>query len=218
MWDVSPNFNLRDCVVLLLLYDSGDEMSLLNVIKHLPGRHNQGLHAPHSGGGGYITGPDGLPVTLYHGTPKNFEDFRGRQKYTPQEQLGFGIHFAESQDFADQYATGKTGRVIPVRLKANKVLDADKIVFEGTPEFELAKKLAGRKIPTMKWDDGRKAIYLQNAIDAAHPKKAEAAIREAGYDAVKYQAKYGSRAIGGMSISQESVSYVVFEPEQVERL
>jgi len=76
--------------------------------------------------------------------------------------------------------------------------------------------LAGRKFVSLKDEKGVRQAYMQNAIDATGPKRAEKLIRDSGYDGVRYLARFGSRAVGGMYVDVESISYVVFEPDQIE--
>lgn len=157
----------------------------------------------------------GKIIDLYHGSSNQFDNFRTPEKFSPQEQLGFGIHFAESQGFANRYAIGKKGNIKKVSLKIKKLLKADEIVTEGTPEFELAKKIAGKKLLTQKNLQGKRQCYLQNAINSVPPKKASRIIQDFGYDGIRYEATYGSRNLRGMSIDDKSISYIVFNPEQI---
>lgn len=160
-------------------------------------------------------------VTAYHGTRNGgFDDFKAN--YRKGEQLGFGIHFAADRDFAARYANddlvarkGKAPMVYTVQLTMDRPLKADTIVRDGTPEFALAKQLAGSKLYVSKDEDGTPCCYMQNAIDATGGQRAEKLIRAAGFDSVIYHAKVGSRVMGGMQVSGKSESYIVFEPSQI---
>lgn len=198
--------------------------------KHLMGQHPQDRHGNRWKkvtdfpdfkawfGNSQVVDSSGNPLVVYHGTNAK-EDFT---EFSPHfikgEQLGFGIHFAEKSDFADLYAGKAGGRVIPVYLKAEKLLKADDIVYEGSREYELAKKLAGtnfRRISHRGGPGEKYGVYLQNAIDITSPQRAMKIIQEFGYDGVKYLAQYGSRALRGMNVSNQSVSYIVFDSKQI---
>lgn len=160
-------------------------------------------------------------LTAYHGTRNGgFDDFKSH--YRKGEQLGFGIHFSADREFAARYAhddevarKGKAPMVYTVQLTMDRPLKADEIVSEGSPEFALAKKLAGAKLYVSKDEHGTPCCYMQNAIDSTSPQRAEKLIRAAGFDGVIYRARVGSRAVGGMMVSGESESYIVFEPSQI---
>lgn len=169
-----------------------------------------------------VVDTQGQPLIVYHGTTAPpFEAFRPHVRR--DEQLGFGIHFTEDDTFAMRYAhnpdvarRGKHPRVIAAYLSVQKPLFADKIVMSGSPEFALAQTLAGRRLLTQAHADGRKMAYLQGAIDATSPSRAERLIREAGYDGVCYRAQIGEvTPYGKWDRGPESRSWVVFEPHQV---
>jgi hypothetical protein len=159
----------------------------------------------------------GKPLIVYHGTRKGgFEFFKG--KYRKDEQLGFGLHFAVDEDFADRYAVdedvsrpGKMPQTYDVILSAKNVLDADAIVSEGSREFALALILGGKNRFYPKNEKGVRSVYVQNAIDWTSPKRAEKLIKGAGYDGIKYRAAIRGQA----GVTSESISYVVFEPTQI---
>jgi hypothetical protein len=162
----------------------------------------------------------GRPLVVYHGTTAAFDAFRPFER--KGEQLGFVIHFAESKAMADVYAhdqyvarKGSHPRVIDVYLSVQRPLVANQIVREGSPEFALAKKLAGSRLMTQKDDDGKRVAWMQNAIDATTGSRASRLIQEAGYDGIKYAATILERsAHGGASKIAESTAWVVFSPTQ----
>jgi hypothetical protein len=164
------------------------------------------------------------PIRAYHGTRAGeFDEFR--PNYRRGEQLGFGMHFAADPELGERYATdentsrrGKKPMVYAVDLDIKKPLKADAIVREVSPEFALAQKLtAGKNFFYPKDEDGTRAVYMQNAIDATSPQRAERLIREAGYDGIEYRAKVISRggAPGTYRTEAQGKSYVVFDPAQV---
>jgi uncharacterized DUF497 family protein len=161
-------------------------------------------------------------LRAYHGTRAGeFDAFR--PNYRKGEQLGFGIHFAADKDLALRYALdentsrkGKQPMLYTVDLTINRLLKADQIVREGSPEFDLAKKLAGPRFMTTKDENGVRCAWMQNAIDASSGQRAERLIREAGYDGIEYEAAIISAAAPGRYNKHAAgTSYVVFEPGQV---
>ena len=167
----------------------------------------------------------GDPLVVYHGTTAgDFDAFR--PNYRKGEELGFGIHFAKDRDFAVKYAQdptvarkGKSPKVYEVYLSIQRPLVADAIVIEGTPEFTLAKKLAGNKLFTSPGEDGLLQAYMQNAIDHTTAPRAEKLIREAGYDGIRYEAQLSTSEWTGRGLSLARVassrSYIVFNPSQI---
>jgi hypothetical protein len=172
-------------------------------------------------GASEVVDADGAPLVVYHGTTAGgFDAFR--PNYRKGEQLGFGIHFAQDRGFAAKYAEdptvarkGKTPKVYAVYLSIQRPLVADAIVYEGTPEFALAKKLAGSKLMTDRGEDGVRLAYMQNAIDQTSAQRAEKLIREAGYDGILYEAQLASHTGMGWAKTGSSRSFVVFSPTQV---
>jgi GNAT superfamily N-acetyltransferase len=168
----------------------------------------------------------GKPLVVYHGTTAGgFDAFR--PNYRKGEQLGFGIHFAADREFAAKYADdpnvrrkgGTSPKVYEVYLSIQRPLVADAIVREGSPEFALAKKLAGAKLMTQRDEQGVPVAYMQGAIDKTSAERAERLIREAGYDGIVYEAMLASAAWTGAGVGRRrdavSRSYVVFDPTQV---
>lgn len=164
----------------------------------------------------------GYTVDAYHGTKGDVTAFEARRA-PKNEQMGLsGVHVAENPEFANLYADGKGGNVMPVKINPGKSLDASALVMEGTPEAEILTALykgTGRKpyfsSSTMDGTGPRMAAPLQGAIDMVSQAKAEKVLRAYGYDSVKYDARYGSRGVNSMSISNESPAYVVFDPKNI---
>ena len=163
----------------------------------------------------------GRPLVVYHGTTAKFDAFRPHER--KGEQLGFGIHFAEDRSMADRYAhdqyvarKGSHPRVVDVYLSVQRPLIADMMVLDGSAEFALAKKLAGPRMPKLTNENGVRAAWMQNSIDATTGSRAARLIQEAGYDGVRYTATNLKRsAYGGASKIAESTAWVVFSPTQV---
>jgi hypothetical protein len=168
---------------------------------------------------------EGRPMPVYHGTTAgDFEAFRAH--YRKDEQLGFGIHFAESYELADMYAHDpsvrrrgvKKPRVIGAYLSIQRPLYADRVVFEGTLEYALAVELAGvklKRMPHERDDKGRRMLYMQACIDATGVERAERLIRQAGYDGVCYTATITAPGPYGRVMSGGGAAWVVFEANQI---
>jgi hypothetical protein len=142
--------------------------------------------------------------------------------YRKDEQLGFGIHVAKDESFARLYAEddrtarrGSQPHIDALEVVMRNPLESRVVVTEGDSLWPLVKALVPKDYHFFT-DGGRPIIFLQNAIDAASPKKAERVIREAGYDGVIYDATVrGAIVQGRASVSGESESYVVFDSSQV---
>lgn len=169
-----------------------------------------------------VVDAEGKPLVVYHGTDKDFEAFEPRTR--KGEQMAFGTHFSEGPEIANRYADPEqqsrskkvSGQnVVPSYITAKNPLYADAVVSEGSPEFDLAKKLLGNKMFSVKNEDGIPSVWLQNALDAVDPKKAEKAIREAGYDAVRYNAKITGRGLNAGNVAAQGRSWIVFSPTQI---
>ena len=130
------------------------------------------------------------------------------KRYSPQEQLGFGIHLARDKAFAERY-----GSVIyKCRVRPARVLNLIATYREGSPEHQLAKEVyRGSRL----YVSGGEFAF---SLDVTSPKRAEALLRKYGYDAVFYSAEYGSRAIGGKMIAATSDSIVMLDPAKIEIL
>lgn len=180
--------------------------------------------------GSKVVDANDKPLIVYHGTMVPITEFQSN--YRKGEQFGFGIHFTDDPEFASRYANKELqgrkkgfGNVIPVYVNAKNILNADKIVVEGSPEYTLAYKLAGRLRPQLFANQytengsektGKKEVYLQHAIDAAQGKTAEKAIREAGYDGIWYEARVvGIPFAGHQTVEAKARSLVVFDPAQI---
>lgn len=144
-----------------------------------------------------------------------------QKRYRKNEQLGFGFHFTPDRRLAGRYADptdlgrGKDLEVLGAELRMDSPLRANRIVWEGDPEWPLVQALTRRKKPGVP-QDGRHGVFLQNAIDSTSPQRAERLLKEAGYDSVIYEAQVSRRGIGGVYNDGPPVeTYVVFEPHQV---
>lgn len=147
----------------------------------------------------------------YHGSTKLFNSFK-LGKYRRSQQLGFGIHFAQDENFAKLY-----GNYIYIcNLFPSKILHTDQIyeIGVGSPEEEFAKALhkgTGRRL----WIEDNKFMIQ---LDITTPQRAERLLRQFGYDAVVYNAKYGTMALRGMNVSNESKSMVMLDSSEIKIL
>lgn len=165
----------------------------------------------------------GEPLVVYHGTATGgFDAFRPHVR--KGEQLGFGIHFADDESVARGYASGPQARraakgstpaVYAVFLSLQNPLDVERLVSEGTDEFRLAQKLAGKRLVAMKDERGVRVAYLRNAIELATPERAQAAIQAAGHDGIRYIAQLLSPSAYGWERGSSSPSWIAFSPTQI---
>ncbi len=146
----------------------------------------------------------------YHGSNNLFNSFK-LGKYKKSQQLGFGIHFATDENFARLYGT----YLYTCNIFPNKILDVQKIYNIGCPEELFARALykgTGRQLYV---SDNQFVIHL----DFTPPKRAERLLRQFGYDAVLYEAKYGNLTFDsgqrGMRISNKSTSIVILDPNKI---
>lgn len=156
----------------------------------------------------------GAPRVVFHGTTSRFDAFRPHT--TRGMQLGFGIHFSEERDLAEHYArnpkvarSGAHPRVVRALLSVQRPLLADRVISERDAEWELARKLAGRKTfghPS----GGVLHAYLQSVIDIPTPARAAAVLEAAGYDGVSYVS-----ILRGTHEVTRSPAWVVFRGDQV---
>ena len=161
----------------------------------------------------------------WHGTTAGlFPQFKPH--YRRGEQLGFGIHTADSEEFARLYAQnpeiarkGKAPALYQTNVVAENPLDLAQIVNENDPKFELARLLAGKKFYPVKDANGVPSVYLQNAADARDPAIIEKILREQGIDALRYISRVGQRPLAGLgNITAKDRATLAFDPEQVQIL
>lgn len=149
----------------------------------------------------------------YHGSPTQFDKFSFPKRYSPSEQLGFGIHFSRKRDFAELY-----GKVIyHCRLHPRNVLNLLDPVIIGTGKDRMAKEFyRGSRFKPYIWD---KTKYFFNP-DIKSPRRAEELIRKYGYDAIFYEAKYGTRTFNGRDhgaiYSHQSPAMVMLDNSRIE--
>lgn len=68
-----------------------------------------------------VTGPDGAPLVVYHGSPRSFTAFDPATMgtLTDEGEWGRGFYFSNDREYAEQYADdgdGNTGHVYAVYL------------------------------------------------------------------------------------------------------
>lgn len=150
-----------------------------------------------------------IPGVWFHGSTKLFDNFR-LGSYKKSQQLGFGIHFTQDESFSSLYGP----YLYSCRLSPAKILDVTELYTLGDEEEKFARALhkgTGRRL----WiDNNRFVVHL----DMTSPSRAERLLKQFGYDAVVYKAKYGQSAIGGMYISHKALSVVMLDPSKIEIL
>lgn len=146
----------------------------------------------------------------YHGSKVLFNQFRQPRKHSPQEQLGFGIHFAKDPGFAALYGN----YIYSCKLHPRKILDVTKLVAVGTLEDKIGREFLRPRAPYV--IEGK---YYMNP-DYKPPKRAEEIIRKYGYDSVFYGAKFGSfygmHPSQGMRVTHKTPAVVMLNPNQIE--
>lgn len=150
-----------------------------------------------------------LPGVWFHGSKKFFDSFRTGQ-YKKSQQIGFGIHFTQDKEFADLYGP----YIYSCNLFPVKVLDVGKLYTLGDEEEKLARALhkgTGRGL----WVDDKRFVI---SLDITAPTRAERLLKQFGYDAVVYEAKYGSGAIGGMYVSHKAQSVSILDSDKIKIL
>jgi hypothetical protein len=150
-----------------------------------------------------------LPGVWFHGSSKLFDNFR-LGSYKKSQQLGFGIHFTQDKEFASLYGP----YIYSCSLSPVKVLDETKLYHLGDEEEAFARALhkgTGRRF----WVDNNAFVV---SLDVTSPARAERLLKQFGYDAVIYEAKYGSAAIGGMYVSAKASSVVMLDPDKIKIL
>jgi hypothetical protein len=147
-----------------------------------------------------------LPGVWFHGSTKLFDNFK-LGSYKKSQQLGFGIHFTQDKEFASLYGP----YIYSCSLSPVKILDTGELYRLGDEEEKFARALhkgTGRRLLV---DNNRFVVHL----DVTSPSRAERLLRQFGYDAVIYEASYGSAAIGGMHVSHKASSVVMLDPSKI---
>lgn len=157
-----------------------------------------------------------MDTPLYHGTNKDIQAFEPRRASRWESMALKGTHLADNPEFANQYAQGKGANVMPVRARG-KFLDAGKLVYEGSPEHEILTQLVKQR-PNLRvfWDkdhEGKRvAPPLVSYLDAVPPAAAERIVKAAGYDGVRYPARYGDPS---GRVSARTNATLVFDPKNI---
>jgi hypothetical protein len=156
----------------------------------------------------------------YHGSKVIFDTFILPRRYSPNEQLGFGIHFAKNKEFAGLY-----GNIIyRCKLHPSKVLNIANgmAIKPGSKYDSLAKDFfKGTQIRPY-FIDKDHYVFGEGIIDSRPAKKAIEILRKHGYDAVAYEAKYGTRTFNGhthgANYTHKTPAIVMLDPSKVEVL
>lgn len=142
---------------------------------------------------GLVRGADGKPLTVYHGTRKQFDEF----KVGFASGFGAGIYFTDNREYAaSEYGGGAGGRVVAAHLVIRKPYRGQGLgleVLEGTR--------AWRDTYSREWDDALDAWQEDGSFVGD-------VLRELGYDGV----------IAENSNDVQGTEYVVFDPSQVRQV
>lgn len=96
----------------------------------------------------FLSTPESLDQTAYHGTPHKFKDFSLEHIGTGEgaQAHGWGLYFAENKDVSEDYrrrlSVGEGGQLFEVDIPENDVLLDEQKVFEAQPE-KVKKALEG---------------------------------------------------------------------------
>ena len=96
----------------------------------------------------FLSTPESLDQTAYHGTPHKFKDFSLEHIGTGEgaQAHGWGLYFAENKDVSEDYrrrlGVGERGQLFEVDIPENDVLLDEQKVFEAQPE-KVKKALEG---------------------------------------------------------------------------
>jgi hypothetical protein len=143
----------------------------------------------------------------YHGAPERFDSFQAG-KHKSDQQLGFGIHFAQSKEFAELYGP----YIYECQLSPTKTLNQTSIHSVDDEEvYAFAQELYKRTRFQLYVSGGQFALSL----DVKSPKSAEQLLRKYGYDSVLYEAKYGSAGIGGMYVNNKTIAMTMLDPSKI---
>lgn len=88
----------------------------------------------------FLSTPESLDQTAYHGTPHRFDDFSLEHIGTGEgaQAHGWGLYFAENKDVSEDYrrrlGVGEGGQLFEVDIPENDVLLDEQKVFEAQPE------------------------------------------------------------------------------------
>jgi hypothetical protein len=153
----------------------------------------------------------------YHGSTRPFEKFILPMKYSPKEQLGFGIHFAKKKEFAELYGN----YIYQCQLHPRKVWDTTKEIKIGSPQDKIAQEFykgSGRKPYVMENPKGVR-VYMLNP-DIRSPAMAEKIFRRYGYDAIVYLSQFGTYHMTtpgtGMNILNKTLAMVMLDNTRIE--
>ena len=173
-----------------------------------------------------VVDESGQPLVVYHGTNADFDKFDTKEgkSVKSKQQLDFGSHFTQSEDYAKKYS--KKDKVYPVYLIMKNPLNLINggFAYLGESNYETLVKLnknLGIKPNRDSYYDklGVKHIEQQNSsinqfkLDNVSPSKVKKALIDAGYDGVIYQ-PYHITNITGHGY-KDPISYIAFSPNQI---
>lgn len=162
-----------------------------------------------------VVDENGEPLVVYHGTPNKFESFSKDAKGTVSFGFGSaavkrsGFFFSKDKEFSKGFADPykKTGEVLSVYLKADRVFDVD-----DDTQFEDIKTYAiknGASREGVEWLDGKRYDEdFWEVFDDDNGAEVSSWIKGAGFEGVKFKEP-------DADTGEISETFVVFEPNQI---
>lgn len=180
--------------------------------------------------GSKVVDGKGAPLVVYHGTSEPWEEFKtgASPARNTKYQAMWGAHFTEDRHVAEGYASGEfkgaktrrgPGHVHEVYLSIQNPLDltsADPIPKESArllpqkAQRDLRARIARTRHFGEVPEEGH-LFLLELVLEAMQPTVARAWMESAGYDGVRYEAKY---AQGGGRYKPD-ISWIAFHPAQI---
>jgi GNAT superfamily N-acetyltransferase len=179
--------------------------------------------------GSKVVDEAGVPRVVYHGTGQPLDSFQTAplSGKTTKYQAMWGAHFTENPDMAQKYADGVhrgpkstrgPGHVHPVYLAIRNPLDLTSTapIPDGLAEtlpLKAQRALRAQVKDRARFGDTPATGYLfllEPVLEGMPPGEARAWMESAGYDGVRYEARYGQHR-GYRS----DISWVAFSPTQI---
>jgi hypothetical protein len=140
--------------------------------------------------GSKLVDEGGNPLTLYHGTTKNFDQFK--TGHAPG--WGDGIYFTDNPtQAAEEFGAGPNGRVIRAHVAIRNPYNGDGPIPKGVENTQAWRAVAA------KWNGDVQDAWQEDSKFVGN------ALRELGYDGI---VAHGSNSIDGREV-------IAFTPEQI---
>lgn len=124
-----------------------------------------------------VVDANGKPQVMYHGTMRDFDSFDPDAEAATEKTGIKAIYVSPDTEFANQYADGRDGRVMPVYVKAENPFDFDNANhIEALQDYEKANRYTDRSISNYVGDVKR------GWWEAMESRRVQAAIKSMGHD------------------------------------